>query len=64
MFPNERDKDTFTSPAKRSAAASNQFATSDALYGTDPPKQAQKKMSAVKMAEIGGCGAVKPLSSS
>ena len=28
MFPNEKDKDTFTSPAKRSAAASNQFATS------------------------------------
>ena len=61
MFPNEKDKDTFVSPAKRSAAASNQFATSADLYGTDPPRPAQKKMSAVKIAEIGGSDTVNPL---
>ena len=60
MFPNEKDKDTFTTPAKRSAAASNQFSTSEQLYGTDPPRAAQKKLSAVKIAEIGGSGTVKP----
>ena len=56
MYPNERDGDTFASPAKRSNADKNLFATSDALYGTSPPRTAQKKLSAVKMAEIGGSG--------
>ena len=64
MFPNEKDKDTFTSPAKRSNAAQSQFATSDKLYGTDPPRPAQKKLTTVKMAELGGVDAVKPLSHS
>lgn len=61
MFPNEKDKDTFTAPAKRSNAASNMFMQSDSLFGTDPPRQAQKKLSAVKVAEIGGSGTVKPM---
>ena len=38
MFPTQKDNDTFTSPAKRSAAASNQFATSEKLYGANPPR--------------------------
>lgn len=54
--------DTFSSPAKRGNAAQNQFATSDALYGAAPPRSAQKKLSAVKIAEIGGSGNVKYLS--
>lgn len=33
MYPKENDKDTFTGGAKRSAAAQNQFASSDILYG-------------------------------
>ena len=40
MFPNERDTDTFAAPAKRSAAAQNQFASSAQLYGTDAPRTA------------------------
>ena len=62
MYPTQKDKDTFTSPAKRSAAASNQFATSDALYGTEPARPAQKKVSAAKTAALGGSDTVKPLS--
>ena len=62
MFPNEKDTDTFTSGAKRSAAASNQFATSDSLYGGKLDRSAAKKMSKVKIAEIGGSDTVKPLS--
>jgi len=61
MFPNETDKDTFKSPSKKTRQGQNQFATSAALYGTDPPRTAQKKMSTVKIAEIGGSGTVKPL---
>jgi hypothetical protein len=64
MFPNERDNDTFTAPAKRSAAAQNQFSTSVALYGGGPARPAQKKMTQAKIAEIGGSGTVKPLSHS
>lgn len=64
MFPNERDNDTFSAPAKRSAAAQNQFSTSDALYGNGPTRPAQKKMTQAKYAEIGGSDTVKPLSHS
>ena len=32
MFPNEKDKDTFVTPAKRTTG-SNQFMTSDIVYG-------------------------------
>ena len=62
MFPNERDTDTFAAPAKRSAAAQNQFASSSQLYGTDAGRPAQKKPTAAKIAEIGGSDTVKPLS--
>ena len=61
MYPTERDKDTFTAPAKKSNAAQSQFLQSDALYGTAPPRPAQKKLSAVKVAEIGGSGTVEHL---
>merc|ERR1711990_459029 len=37
MYPDAKDTDTFSSPAKKYAAASNQFATSEALYGAEPP---------------------------
>ena len=62
MFPNEQDKDTFTAPAKRSDARRNQFMPSEALYGETQQRSAMKKQSSVKTAEIGGSGAVKPLS--
>ena len=61
MFPKEKDTDTFNAPAKRSSAANSQFATSEKLYGAEPMKPAQKKLSAVKIAEIGGSGCAKPL---
>lgn len=62
MFPKEKDADTFKAPAKRSNAANSQFATSEKLYGAaDSMRPAQKKLSAVKIAEIGGSGTVKPL---
>ena len=64
MYPNQKDTDTFTSPAKRSAAASNQFSTSEQLYGGKAIRTEQKKLSSVKMAEIGGSDTVKPLSHS
>ena len=61
MFPDARDKDTFTSPAKRSNAAQNQFSTSIQLYGGQPQRSAQKKMTTTKIAEINGSNTVKPL---
>ena len=61
MYPDQKDKDTFTSPAKRSAAASNQFSTSIQLYGAEPPRPQQKKVSAAKTAALGGSDTVKPL---
>ena len=54
MFPNEKDKDTFVATAKRSNAGQNMFMSSSALYGDAAAKPAQKKLSAVKVAEIGG----------
>ena len=61
MFPDSRDNDTFSSPAKRSNAASNQFSTSIQLYGGQPQRSAQKKLTTTKMAEINGTNSVKPL---
>ena len=62
MFPDQRDKDTFASPAKRSSAAQNQFSTSIQLYGEgNQGRSAQKKMTAAKISEIGGSNTVKPL---
>ena len=58
MFPNEKDKDTFTSPAKRNRPGTNQFMTSSALYGDADPRPAQKKISTVKVAEMGGSNKV------
>ena len=60
QWTNPNYTDAFTSPAKKSSAAQNQFTTSDMF--SPPARSAQKKPSAVKTAEIGGSGTVKPLS--
>ena len=60
MYPDAKDTDTFTAPAKRSTAPS-QFQTSESIYGVDNPRPAQKKISTVKNAELGGSDTVKPL---
>ena len=59
MRPNEKDADTFTAPAKRTGAKGNMFMQSETLFGDEPARPAQKKLSAVKIAEIGGSGAAK-----
>ena len=59
QWANPNYTDAFSSPAKRSSAAQNQFTTTN--MNAPPPRSAQKKPSAVKTAEIGGSGTVKPL---
>ena len=60
MYPDQKDNDTFTAPAKRTNAQ-NMFMSSSALYGDAEPRPAQKKLSKVKVSEIGGSYTVEPL---
>ena len=60
MFPDAKDSDSYA-PAKRTAAAANQFSTSRQLYGDDLPKASAKKSTGVKTREIGGSDCANPL---
>ena len=63
ICPDVNNSDMFSSPAKKSNAAQNQFASSDILYSNSPPpRPSSKQLSAAKVAELRGSGTVEPLS--